>query len=865
MAEAPHIQIPLDFLYDSVCEKFKLGSNADDIKAYLRKSGITEGTIEHLLVRYYREQDSNQQDDVIADSPKKDNWYGGPRADEATHWFRLKSILVSKKNWSPEMIESLDTGSTSVMSRLADPKLAATGGRSHIKGLVLGYVQSGKTANYSAVISKAIDSGYKFIVVLAGVHNNLRYQTEARLKEEIVDPNETTCITLTRTDKNGDFSKTESTSANKACGQPQGFSLAVIKKNAAVLRTFNSWLASAKTEHLEKCPVLIIDDESDQASINTSKDPELNPSAINGAIRKIMSHFNVVSYVGYTATPFANMLVDANVEDDLYPRDFFISLRKPTSYSGAEELFGSSDLDGRTISAGLPIVRDVAFDEANHVREISKPKSQEDYVMGHSLKAAIDGFLLSCAWRIARKHWNRHFTMLVHCTHRVVVQQQVCDQVQQHLDETRFLYQNDSPELRARLGHLWNHDLVATSREIDSEIEIPDFEAVWKNCQNVIDQLQLVLENSASEERLSYEEKFWGIVIGGNTLSRGLTLEGLMTSYFVRTSNYYDSLMQMGRWFGYRRGYLDLIRIYMTGDLKERFFHLADVENEVREEIHAMAENGDRPVDVGIRIRSLPGMTVTNAMKMRSAQTDRVSLSCIKVQPTFHSLSLDALQKNSRTVLSLIDNVKSYGGKKVASRFSRFQDSHLFRGVSPEVILQFLDEFEFSPANIKFNAGKIADYITQVTEAGELTDWSVALISKLKAANAVDLGSSVKLGLSDRSISEGLRSELDPEARYIARVATPIDEFVDLGDLVENCPIDVDAFTKIEGVPHGVGYFRRKYRPKNRGLLLIYAINPDSQLEERTTVKRTWKTRILNHNRDCRSVMFFCKMANRYP
>lgn len=835
MSEAPRIQIPLNFLYDSVCEKFKLGSNADDIKAYLRKSGIDEGTVSSLLKRYFKELEAMQQDDVLTESKDVENWYGGALEGMSSHWGRLKGILLEKKNWSPEMIESLDAGSTSVMSKLADPKVAAAGGAAHVKGLVLGYVQSGKTANYSAVISKAIDSGYKFIVVLAGVHNNLRYQTEARLKEEIVGPNETTCITLTRTDKNGDFSKAESTSANKACGQPQGFSLAVIKKNAAVLRTFNSWLAAAKAEHLEKCPVLIIDDESDQASINTSKDPELNPSAINGAIRKIMGHFNVVSYVGYTATPFANMLVDASVEDDLYPRDFFISLRKPPSYTGAEELFGSSDLDGRSITAGLPIVRAVDFEEANHVREISKPKSREDYAMGASLKTAIDGFLLSCACRIARKHWNRHFTMLVHCTQKVAVQQQVFDQIQQHLDETRFLYQKDDAGLRSRLDSLWHQDYVATSKEINAELEIPDFEAIWKNCQNVIDQLQLVLENSASEERLSYEEKFWGIVVGGNTLSRGLTLEGLMTSYFVRTSNYYDSLLQMGRWFGYRRGYLDLIRIYMTEDLKERFFHLADVENEVRDEIHAMAENGDRPVDVGVRIRSLPGMTVTNAMKMRSAQTNRISLSCSKVQPTFHSLSLDVLQDSSRAVQALVQNVISYGGKKVASKFTRFQDSHLFRGVSPEVILQFLDDFEFSRANIKFGASKIADYITQVTEAGELSDWSVAFISKLKATKAVDLGSSVKLGLSDRSISEGLRSELDPDARYIGRVATPIDEFVDLGDLVDNCPTDVDAFTKIEGTPHGVGYFRRKYRPKNRGLLLIYAINPDSQLDERTT------------------------------
>ncbi|MFK7827271.1 MAG: Z1 domain-containing protein [Oligoflexales bacterium] len=833
MAEEPIFRIPIDFLFDSVCEKFKLGNDADDIKAYLRKSGIDEDTISHLLERFFSEFNAQEQNDVLTDSRQQNEWYGGPKEDSNSHWVRLKEILCNKKNWTEEMIDALDSASTSVMKKIASPNSVSQFSRVHVKGLVLGYVQSGKTANYSAVISKAIDAGYKFIVVLAGIHNNLRYQTEVRLKEEIIEPNETTCITLTRTDKNGDFSKKESTSANKACGQPHGFSMAVIKKNASVLRSFNSWLSSAKQEHLESCPILIIDDESDQASINTSKDPELNPSAINGAIRKIMGHFKVASYVGYTATPFANMLVEAAIEDDLYPKDFFISLHKSPSYTGAEELFGSYDLDDRTVKPGLPIVREIDFDEANHVRQVSKPRSRESYALGDSLKEAIDGFLLACATRIARKHWNRHFSMLVHCTQKVSVQQEIFDQIEQYISDIKFSYLRNDEGLQTRLENHWNTDYSFTTKNIDPSIEVHSFEAIWTNLQNVIDHLQVVLDNSKSDKRLSYEEKFWGIVVGGNTLSRGLTLEGLMMSYFVRTSNYYDSLMQMGRWFGYRRGYLDLIRIYMTDDLKERFFHLANVENEIREEIHTMAENGDRPIDVGTRIRTHPGMTVTNAMKMRSADVSNMSFSCTKVQPTYHNITSETLEINSQAVHQLLDDIISYGGSKVDSKFTRFSDSHLFRGISPEVVLQFLDSYSISPANIRFSAERVSDYITQVVEANELRDWSVAFVSKIKASHHANLSHGVRLGLSDRSISEGLVSELDRGARYIKRVATPIDEFIDLGDLVENCPTDVDAFTQIEGVKHGIGYFRRKYRPKDRGLLLIYAINPESNLEER--------------------------------
>ena len=829
------IQISVEFLYNSVCEKFKLGSNVDDIKSYLRKSGIDDATISSLLGRYFEESNDNEQDDVLTDSKPLVNWYGGPQQNSDSHWARLQRVLIGKKNWSKDMIENLDSASTSVVARLSFPNSSRLNSVTHTKGLVLGYVQSGKTANYSAVISKAIDAGYKLIVVLAGVHNNLRYQTEVRLKEEIVEPNETSCITLTRTDKKGDFSKTESTNANKACGQNHGFSMAVIKKNVSVLRSFNSWLSAAKPEYLQKCPILIIDDESDQASINMSKDPELNPSAINSGIRKIMNHFKVASYVGYTATPFANMLVDASIDDDLYPRDFFISLRKPSSYTGAEELFGSFDPNGKTLKPGLPIVRTIDFDEANHIRTVSKPKSTDSYVMGENLKIAIDGFLVSCACRIARKQWNRHFSMLVHCSQKISIQQQLFECVQQQIEDTRFQYLRNDSSFRRRLQILWEIDYVATTSTIDNTIQEVPFEALWKNIQNVIDQIQVVLDNSASENRLSYESKFWGIIIGGNTLSRGLTLEGLMTSYFVRTSDYYDSLMQMGRWFGYRRGYIDLVRIYMTDDLKERFFHLANVENEIREEIHAMAENDDRPIDVGTRIRTHPTMKVTNAMKMRSAATSRFTFSCTKIQPTYHNLKIESLKEDAHAVQMLLSNVRSYGGRLEKSAFTRFQESALFRGVPSEVILQFLDCFKISPANIRFSPEKIADYITQVSELGELNDWSVVFVSKIRATEFVQIDSSLKVGLSDRSVADGLNSELDPQARYIARVATPIDEFIDLGDQVKNCPTDVDNFSKIEGIKRGPGYFRRKYRPKGRGLLMIYPINPNSNLEERAT------------------------------
>jgi hypothetical protein len=250
------------------------------------------------------------------------------------------------------MIDSINSASNSILSQLADPQ----GKKRTVKGLVLGYVQSGKTANFSAVAAKAIDSGYKLAIVLAGMHNNLRLQTERRLVHELCEPNLGKVINLTKVDKNGDFSKRQAVRAASICGRTDGFALAVLKKNSAVLRAFNLWLSEADPELVKQCPVLIIDDESDHASVNTAKSNE-DASAINRLIRELLKRFDSCSYIGYTATPFANVLIDSSQEDDLYPRDFLVSLEKPYSYFGSEELFGSEAILDKTGHEPLPLIR----------------------------------------------------------------------------------------------------------------------------------------------------------------------------------------------------------------------------------------------------------------------------------------------------------------------------------------------------------------------------------------------------------------------------------------------------------------------------------------------------------------------------
>jgi hypothetical protein len=356
-----------------------------------------------------------------------------------------------------------------------------------------------------------------------------------------------------------------------------------------------------------------------------------------------------------------------------------------------------------------------------------------------------------------------------------------------------------------------------------------DFLSVWKNSGKFIERLEVVMENHASEERLTYDrpDPFWGVVVGGNTLSRGLTLEGLTTSYFVRGSKGYDTLLQMGRWFGYRPDYVDLTRIYVTEDLQAKFYHLATVEQEMRDEIRTMAANRERPVDVGLKIRTHPSLTVTSNLKMRSAQSCSLTYSSAKIQALYMNLrNTDLLRKNFASVTQLLESIEKYGSKPEAPGFEDLSACLLYRNVSPELILQFLDRYQFSAANIRFTAKMISDYILDLNKVGELTKWSVAFMSP-KSGTLIGLGSDRSISKVDRSIVKKAKSDRDPLAQHIKVITAPRDEMVDLRDLlIDQAVRNTDELFSNNPQLSEV-HFRQNVRPKERGLLLLYALNPN--------------------------------------
>jgi hypothetical protein len=854
-------------------EKLQLGKQLDIIKKELRTLRFTDEEIDFAIVEFKKISPRFQNPEFInklVDKEDWETWYQGPKSNSEAHWMLLKNVLKNKRSrpWNQDMIQSLDISSSAVLTRLAPPKSKTP---FKVKGMVIGYVQSGKTANFSAVISKAIDEGYKLVIVLAGMHNILRKQTQARLNEELFKPNETACSTLTIDEVKGDFQKRQNIKANSVLGKKEGWALGVIKKNGTTLRNFISWIEEASDDVIGACPVLIIDDESDQSSINTNE-PDEDPTTINGLIRDLMERFSVCSYVGYTATPFANVLVSAENTDDLYPRDFLISLEKPIGYVGTEELFGREGLGGSDASnEGYPVIREIPLEDTAAFSSTKKKKkagASEELV--HSLSVAIDSFIVGCSMRLSRNQWQQHMTMLIHTSQAIGDHQKLKEMISDHIDLMRIDRESNDDELRLRLEQIYLNDFKKVSEKFP-DAKVASFDDVWDNSERFISKLEIIMENSKSEERLTFDrpDPLWGIVIGGNVLSRGLTLEGLTVSYFHRTSKGYDTLLQMGRWFGYRPDYVDLTRIFVTNEMQSKFYHLATVEQEIRDEIRAMAANKEKPIDVGLKIRTHPSMTVTSNLKMRNARVTQLTYSGSKIQSLWMNLKNEQLlDHNFKSTVDFVSLLEKYHGNFKPDVFDDFSASLLYMNVSSELILQYLHTQKFSNANSNFDQKNLVQYIKDIVEFGELNKWSVAVMSN-KSGTPLDIVGKTVYKM-DRSIMKRTFSERDPEASHIKVITVPKDEFIDLKDCFAD-PTWRSVEQAIESMPtskRSEMVFRQTLRPQDRGLLLLYPINGNTQMSEadyQQNLQSEAMTMQIKSKRDFFGVCFIFPTTSKRP
>ena len=782
------------------------GHSLDEGVRQLRQLRVPDTEIYSGRKRYEEQAGLIQQLDdppaLVESQNQRGWWYLGPQSDD-----RCWPGLVSRLTLDPEALESVDRASTRVVSLLKPPGSQPLSGR----GLVLGYVQSGKTTNFMAVAAKAADVGYRLIVVLSGITDNLRSQTQDRLDGVLVGDQRSIWYQLTT----GEDDFTDPGNAVNLLSDPNKRLLAVVKKNPYRLRALAGWLAKASGHALDSCPVLVIDDEADQASLNVGRKRR---SAINRAILDILRRTRS-SYIAYSATPFANLLVEPNYPDGLYPRDFIVDLPPSPTYFGAARLFGrppSEITADEDVTDGMDVLRTVPEEDLDGVR----PATRADAAgwtpdLPGSLHAALDWFLLAAAARRSRTGRVDHTTMLVHTSMRIDVQTEMASAIDRWIEDLRGSGATALDRLRAQ----WDSESARVGP--DGGAAQTSWEAVRAQLGPTLDDVRVVTDNSASVDRLSYEgDPQTAIVVGGNTLSRGLTLEGLVSSYFVRTARAYDSLLQMGRWFGYRPGYADLVRIWMPAETRGWFSDLAAVELEIRDEIKQYAEEAENvtPAQVAVRIRQHPQMQITSAAKMRDAVKVRASVDYGGTRQQtilFNHRDRGWLRDNIETTRRLLRGLDLGGrprhpGRRVAS------------DVPAGRVMSFLRDYHFQDNARNMKNDQLRAYIDRQREQGRLETWSVALMGASTGDRSIDLGAG-PVNLITRS-----RVDLDQPWANIKSLVSTVDRVVDLG-------LEPGEISRAAGLTPDVALtdkvlreLRDRQRP-DTGLLAVYPIDRVSE------------------------------------
>ena len=766
---------------------------------------------------------------VLEDNRDHQEWLADERSSiKWNFWSRYKKYLEAVEKLPPAVVANIDETTEEVLKRLESPRRNGSWDR---RGMVVGNVQSGKTSNYTGLISKAVDAGYKIVIVLAGLNNDLRSQTQKRIdkgflgrdtkKKESYDQTsskigagllpgfyEPPVIAVTSADANGDFKKSVHHSVTITPGGDP--IIAVVKKNVTPLKNLLNWFTGANNSgKIANIPLLLIDDEADNASIDTKAakrignndaDPdaeEQDPTKINGLIRQILNCFSQSAYVGYTATPFANIFIYPMDEsnsgetygEDLYPRSFIVNLHAPSNYIGPEKVFGFY----KDRTAGIKEVMPLPLTRIADDYLISFPeKHKKDLIVTSipdSMYRAIYSFILSAAARDVRGQGKKHHSMLVHVTRFVDVQSQITEIIKEVVKQIVLqLEMQTGPQYEKLINDLesiWDEDFVPTTRSVISSLGDPgiieldwvDIKARLYNCASKIEVKSI--NGKAADGGLDYDAYPNGctvIAVGGDKLSRGLTLEGLAISYYARLSKMYDTLLQMGRWFGYRNGYADLCRLYTSGQLIEWYRHIAVANEELRQELDDMADLNATPESYGLKVRTHPdGMLITAINKMRNSEKRTVTYAGELVQITRFFKDNLCNQANIRYA----DNwIKELGTpSKMPSTTTR--NNYLWENVSADTIISFIQNITIHPSCFSASPKVVSQYIQNQLEDGELVDWTVALVSTLSGEPDVVAG--LPIGLTWRSDDSQNRGSKQDTIHLIRNnLITENDQDVDL-------------------------------------------------------------------------------------
>ncbi|MGH4125492.1 MAG: Z1 domain-containing protein [Clostridium sp.] len=791
-------------------------------------------------------------------------WYDSRRADiELKFWDRYKEYLTIKKGWSEGVINTIDKVSNDIVALLGDPKAEGSWKR---RGLVIGDVQSGKTANFTAICNKATDVGYDAIIILTGTIESLRKQTQERQDTDLVGFDSFKLLNdkgvanrrigvgeinkqirlNTFTSTRSDFRSAIVDNVGWSLDQNGNTALFVVKKNKRILENLERWLKhhNADENGMINNSVLIIDDESDNASVNTKE--EEDPAAINKCIRNLLKCFNRQSYVAVTATPYANIFINdessESVEDifgqDLFPKDFICCLAPPSNYIGAKDIFLS---DGKYYDS-LEVI-----DDAEEIIPIKHKSSFQISDIPDSLRDAVYYFILVNAVRDKDGDTNSHRSMLVNVSRFTNVQNQLADYLGDWLELIRRnlngfaclpIKESIKNQYIKDIYEIWEkYDFGKNSRYKWEEIRGKYLiKSIFTIKVQAVNQSTRAMSLDYSQYK---NEGLRVIAVGGNSLSRGLTLEGLCTTYFYRNSQAYDTLMQMGRWFGYRPGYDHLFRIWMTPTAIEWYGTICSATEELKREIKKMNRRKFTPKEFGLRVKENPAsLIVTARNKMRHTQVivQDIDISGRVIESVNIEAKTKVLKQNFNTIKGFLSEIN---GKKIEQE--KAVDLIILRDVDKRLVEDLIFKLITPDANLNnlaYNKNTLIDYIDNSTHLGK---WDIVIpkgtkseleinidnksfyikkekralteegkfISVYKKNGRIITGGSLTAGLSD-DVKERIENQVkanDPEEKvtdsdylYIGRNPLLFIHFIDTADFVNkssDIEFEKDTFAAI--------------------------------------------------------------------
>ena len=723
------------------------------------------------------------------------SWLPAKRADfDFFFWNRYKEYLENEKGWMAWDTAKLGQVSDEILDLCGDPS------EDHfsIRGLVLGDVQSGKTANYTAICNKAADTNYKIIIILAGMQENLRRQTQERLDAECtgrrseyyLDPraaqeSKNTPVGVGRMSKNTSEKKIVAfTSVTKDfdSGILQNNNLGienvncpvilVVKKNKRILNNLITWLSTNNTLNPAgqiDLPLLLIDDEADNASVNT-KNPDEQPTAINDCIRRLLRLFTKTSYLGITATPFANIFIDPDNDEDLFPADFIYELKAPEAYIGAERIFGEAG-DRKDVLIEIDTEELESYFPAKHKKDYQVIGLPDD------LYKAANYFLLANAVRDIRGDMTLHRSMMVHISLYVNVQKQIANYLRVWLEQVKSdlknyarlpLSKSEKIESIRQLHEVWEEFNLSEAAHMEWTEVLQNY--LYRAIAPVDVREVNGRTHASSLDYFNHKNDGLRVIaVGGNSLSRGLTLEGLMVTYFHRNTKMYDTLLQMGRWFGFRENYADLVKVWMSLEAIDWFGQITRAAEELKDEVAVMRNLNQTPRNFGLKVRQDPGaLIVTARNKMRTATELKcvITLSGNLLETPRLIAQRSILADNEKVFKSFINSLSNIGDPLRDDE--RTKGHYYWEHVPSESVAQLILNFKTNPWHLSFNGGALGKFIAEHDWPG---GWDVVL---LNSGTGKEYPAEIKCGSESLVIKSTEKRQITADQKMISVSGTKL-------------------------------------------------------------------------------------------